>query len=532
MGDLDILTETHTASAQAKTFAISRAFVAKSVVSNWSYLILSVLVAFWMTPFVLRHLGDSSYGIWALVLQLTGYMGVVDVGLRSALIRFVSRFKAQGDDEALNRLLNSTITLYALMVPVCFLVAAILAIFVLPRMHIPPGMLRVSQITVFVSAGCVACDFVFATSHACLVGLSRWVSINSVWISVLLLRTALTIAFLKLGFGLLTLALIQLSVTFLGYSAEVGILRELLPKFKLKWQMPQLLHMRPIMTHGWYSFLLSLANRINYQVDSVVIALFLPISQVTFYVIGLRLIESLRDLLNSMAMIVAPLVSSFDAVGETHRVATTLIQATRYSLIVGFLGVGVLLGLGADFIRLWMGPRFAGPSGIVLTILVLGVFVSCSEFTASHMLIGLSKHKLNVSYTIAESALNLAFSLVLVREYGIFGVAAGTAIANFIIRGLFYPHAFLKAFGVSWHEYLSQSVLPILPPAVSFLAGISIYKHFLPIRNYPDLILAGLVGLALFVIILWFFSLNPRERELIKAKTLEIRSWKLRFGKG
>ncbi len=531
MSDLNVITTTPAVSAPAKTPVISGAFIAKSVVSNWSYLILGVLVAFRMTPFVLRHLGDTSYGIWALVLQLTGHMGVVDVGLRSALIRFVSRFKAQGDDEALNRLLNSTITFYALMAPICFLVAAILALFALPRMHIPPGMLRVSQITVFVSAGCVVCDFVFATSHACLVGLSRWVSINSVWISILLLRTALTIVFLKLGYGLLTLALIQLSVTFLGYSAEVLILRGLLPKFKLKWQIPRLLHMRPIMVHGWYSFLLSLANRINYQVDSIVIALFLPISQVTFYVIGLRLIECLRDLLNSTAAIVAPLVSSFDAVGETHRVATTLIQATRYSLIVGFLGVSALLGIGTDFIRIWMGQRFAGPSGIVLTILVLGVFVSCAEFTASHMLIGLSKHKLNVSYTLAESALNLALSLGLVRRYGIFGVAAGTAIANFIIRGFFYPRAFLKEFGVSWRGYLAQSVLPILLPALSFLVGTAIYKHFLPIQNYSDLISAGLVGLAFFVIFLWFFSLNSRERELIRANKPEIRSWKLRFGK-
>src|SRR6516164_11224431 len=87
---------------------ISKSSLAKSVFSNWAFLLVNVLVAFWMTPFVVAHLGDSAYGIWALVLQLTGYMGVVDVGLRSALVRFVSSAHATGDKPRLNRLLSTT----------------------------------------------------------------------------------------------------------------------------------------------------------------------------------------------------------------------------------------------------------------------------------------------------------------------------------------------------------------------------------------------------------------------------------------
>jgi O-antigen/teichoic acid export membrane protein len=358
MIESNALPEVPTSMAKPKRSEISRTLIARSVVSNWSYLSLNVMVAFWMTPFVVRHLGDSWFGIWALVLQLTGYMGVVDVGLRSALVRFVSRFQAQGDHEALNRLLNTTVTVYALIAPLCFIVAAIVAFFGLIHMHIPSEMLRVAQITVFIAAGCIACDFVFATSHASLAGLSRWDLINSVWIPVLLVRTGLIILFLKLGFGLLTLASIQFSVTLIGYSVEMILLRRLLPRFRFKWRTPEMVHMRPIMEHGWYSFLLSIAARINYQVDSIVIAFFLPISQVTFYVIGLRLIEYLRDLLNSTTMIVAPIVSSLDAAGDTHYVTTTLIRSTKYSLLVGFLGVGALFGLGTDFIRLWMGETF------------------------------------------------------------------------------------------------------------------------------------------------------------------------------
>src|SRR5215469_10079381 len=101
--------------------AISKRSLAKSVFSNWAFLFVNVLVAFWMTPFVVFHLGDSAYGIWALVLQLTGYMGVVDVGLRSALVRFISRLSARKDHASLNRLLSSALIIYGFFAPGCIL---------------------------------------------------------------------------------------------------------------------------------------------------------------------------------------------------------------------------------------------------------------------------------------------------------------------------------------------------------------------------------------------------------------------------
>jgi O-antigen/teichoic acid export membrane protein len=527
--DGEPLPDTPAPVVRSKRTEFSRTLIAKSILSNWSYLTLNVSIAFWMTPFVVRHLGDSSYGIWALVLQLTGYMGVVDVGLRSALVRFVARFQTLGDDEGLNRLLNSTITLYLLMVPLCFVAAILMAAFGLPHMHIPIGMISVAKLTVFIAAGCIVCDFVFATCHACLAGLSRWDLTNSVWISVLLVRTALIVFFLESGFGLLTIAMIQFGVTLMGYLAEAVIVRRLLPAFRFKWQPPEIAHMRPIMQHSWYSFLLSIATKLNYQVDSIVIAFFLPIGQVTFYIIGLRLVEYLRELLNSTTMIFAPLVSSFDAVGETHRVAATLIRGTKYSLFVGFLGAGTLLALGSTFIRLWMGPRFEAPSGAVLVILTIGVLASCTQFASSHVLYGLGKHRLNVSWTLIESVLNLGFSVVLVRRYGILGVAAGTTIANIMVRGWLFPSSFLRVLNVPWRAYLQHGIAPAVAPALSFLAGTELYKYFCPIQNYRGLMLAAISGLLFFVICLWLCGLDHQDREMIRMKSRQFSVWARSF---
>lgn len=501
---------------------ISRRQVAGSVLSSWSGLAVNVGVAFWMTPFVVRHLGNDAYGIWALVLQLTGYLGIVDVGLRSAIVRFVSKYHAQGDQAGLNRLLNSIIACYVSVAPICLAVGAVLALVALPRLHIPPGMLVQGQITAMIAAAILACDFIFAVFHAGLAGLSRWDLTNGVSIAALLVRTLLTVVLLEKGFGLVALAVVQLSMTVLAYLTEWLLLQRLIPEFHLQWRKPERGYLRPILEHSWYSLLLSFANRLNYQVDAIVIAAFLPIEQVTLYVIGCRLVEYLRDLLNATTMVIAPLASALDAVDETERVGRMFIRATKYSLLVGFLGAALLLGLGRAFIGVWMGPKFMESSGTVMITLALGQLVSCTQFAAGHVLFGLGKHRMNLKWTFAEGVLNLGLSLALVHRYGIFGVAAGTSIANLIIRGWFFPREFLKLLGVNPVEYLRRSVLPSIVPAAAVLTGVTLYKSAYGLGSYAHLFLALLWAGALSLPCLWFFGLDSSERALARMKGRQI----------
>lgn len=509
----------------ARRVHISRGHVLRSVLSNWSYLIVNAIVAFLMTPFIVRHLGDSAYGVWALVLQLTGYMGVVDVGLRSALVRFVASAHTIKDQNGLNRLLSSTIMIYGVMAPLSLIVGGVLAVFALPHMHIGPEMLGKAQITLFIAALIIACDFLFATFHASLAGFSRWDLINTLGISGILIRTGLIVGFVKHGYGLITLALIQLGINVASYLIEVVMVRNIIPELRFIWEKPDKERLRPVFQHSWYSLLLSLANRINYQVDTIVIAIFLPIGEVTYYVIGLRLIEYLRDLLNSTTMIAAPLVSSLQAIGESDRVAAMLVRGTKYSLFVAFLGVAGFLTLGTDFIGLWMGPRFASLSGEVLIILTLGLLASGNQFASAHVLFGLGKHQINLNWTVVESVLNLGFSLLLVRRYGILGVAAGTTLANFLVRGWLYPRAVLKSLHVDWRRYASQSVLGAVVPALSFAAEVVVYRNFFPIRNFLEFILAVLFGLVPYAICLWFFGLDDQDRAMIRHKGKKAAGW-------
>ena len=69
----------------------------KNVGSSWVGLGVTIAVGILLSPYIIHHLGDEAYGIWVLVFSLTGYYGLFDLGIRSSIIRFVSKYRALDD---------------------------------------------------------------------------------------------------------------------------------------------------------------------------------------------------------------------------------------------------------------------------------------------------------------------------------------------------------------------------------------------------------------------------------------------------
>ncbi|HEV2246346.1 MAG TPA: hypothetical protein VGW37_06805 [Terriglobia bacterium] len=51
---------------------------------------IAVVVAFFLTPFVIHSLGDRMYGFWTLAAAFVGYYGLMDLGLSSAVNRYIA----------------------------------------------------------------------------------------------------------------------------------------------------------------------------------------------------------------------------------------------------------------------------------------------------------------------------------------------------------------------------------------------------------------------------------------------------------
>ena len=56
---------------------------------NWVARCANLAVLFLLSPFVVHRLGTEAYGVWSLLVSLTGYLGLVELGTRGGLGRFI-----------------------------------------------------------------------------------------------------------------------------------------------------------------------------------------------------------------------------------------------------------------------------------------------------------------------------------------------------------------------------------------------------------------------------------------------------------
>src|ERR1700751_1047822 len=102
----------------------------KNVGSSWVSLGVSILVGVFLSPFILHHLGDTAFGVWVLIFSVTGYYGLFDLGIRSSVVRYVSKFTATKEDEELDKIVNTSLFSYSCIGLASMVVTLILCVYV------------------------------------------------------------------------------------------------------------------------------------------------------------------------------------------------------------------------------------------------------------------------------------------------------------------------------------------------------------------------------------------------------------------
>lgn len=221
-----------------------------------------------------------------------------------------------------------------------------------------------------------------------------------------------------------------------------------------------------------------------------------------------------------MTRVLNPLTSELQARHKIYKIKEVLIKGTKFSLLIGLPICTVFLIMGNRFISLWMGPEYAETSGKVLVILTITHLFSIAQYTTGNILYGINRHNLAAYCHAIEAIANLALSIILVRSWGIVGVAIGTAIPHLIIATIVFPVIISKVVHLKFWDYMRLSYLPPFIAAVPFLAACHWINNQYPAETLPIFFAEIAFILPLYLVIVWFVSFRKKEREEYTAMLL------------
>ena len=132
--------------------------VTRNVLSNWAGYVVSAAVAYELTPFVIEKLGTSAWGVWGMLVAVTGYYSLLDLGVRSAVSQYVTRYWASGDMEGVSRTMSTALGILLGISAVVIPVTLAFAWFVPDLFHLEGVDDRTAQLTFVVIGIGVAID--------------------------------------------------------------------------------------------------------------------------------------------------------------------------------------------------------------------------------------------------------------------------------------------------------------------------------------------------------------------------------------
>jgi O-antigen/teichoic acid export membrane protein len=461
--------------------------------TNYLSLAVAVGLGFFLMPFTVHHLGTAEYGLWMLVASLTYYFHLLDLGYGNGLVRHVGEADARGDLDGVNRVASTFVVVYAGLGLLACSGTLALMLWVVPRFpHLSAGDIQRGRLVLAMMGARIAVGFPMTVFGAVSTARQRFALNNMVSILVALVNGLVTYAVLASGRGLLTLVASTTTVGIASYAGYAWTAKRAMPELRIRLSLFDPGLVRDVTTFSVYLFIIDIAVQIGFNLDNVVIGAALGTSAVAVYAVILRLADYQRQLCNQFNGFLFPLVVRFDARGRADALRDMLIEGTRIALIL-ITGVTIcVIGFGGPLIDRWMGPGFEAGAVPLYVLAITGV-VLVGQGPLGNILLGTGRHRLVAVVSLGEAVANLILSVMLVRRFGMLGVAVGTAVPVVLANLFILLPAACRQMNVRSATFLRLVLAAPAMGAVPAIAACVMIRRWYPPASMSAILAEGAV---------------------------------------
>jgi len=387
-------------------------------------LVVTIVISFFMMPFLIKALGSEKYGIWVLVGSLMGYYMVVDFGLLSATQRFLA--KNLKDSNQLNQVINTS---FVMLSSLTLLVILLITVFWLlcPLIIDKPEHVEVMQKLVVIMGTKTVITLPLMVFNGMLSAKLRFDIASYIEITKNILRTVFIVLYVTKGLGLITIAYITLFSELLAFLAITIAAYRIYPEanYGVKYISRPLA--KDMLNFGKYSFVIETSEMLKTKLDDFIVAKVIGLSSVTTFAIAFSLFNYAIQFIGNLF---GGLVTVFSKDHDNNNAlkGNYLLLVEVAIVVTTFMSVFILI-FGLPFIISWVGEEYKA-SYDVLFVLVLCILFGGASRANIPLFYATAKHKKLAFWNITEGCLNLLLSLSLAKSFGLIGVALGTLIST------------------------------------------------------------------------------------------------------
>lgn len=491
----------------------------RGVAFNWIARIASLVIVFFLTPFLIRTLGEELYGLWTIVMGLTNYYALADLGLRGAGTKYIAQYAAVDDRESLSRVMSTCLVTYSLLalipILVSLLIAAAFPVLFEKVMLDVQGQIDLSTIRaiILITGVVLAVRVAGQVFGAALVGQTRFDESSSLGMANDISQAVLWVYVLRAGYGLLGVALVMLVMALLTQSIQAGLALRSLPGVSLSPRNfdRQMLHR--LFGFSMFNVLVNSCHRLHTYAGSLIVGMFAGALPAASYSIAENLLRHSQAFTRAISNVALPVASRFQSQQKREDLQQLLILLPRTMLALTILMCLVIVAWGDDLIRLWLRkPALVETTYPVLVILSAAGIMSLTAQGFIGMMLGMGNVRLMSLVAVVDALLMLVIGTTLAWFYGAVGMALGVLVTHLIASGVMIPWFAAKSVQKSYAWLVWQTVPVAVLANVPAAAVTWLLSTYAPPQELPMLVVHMLCVAVVSGACSFFVCLSPRMR--------------------
>lgn len=493
---------------------------------------LNAVYGLFLTPFILRQIGEASYGVYKTVAAFTSSLMVLDLGLGGTMMRYIAKYRADKEEHKIPNFAAMSFVQTTAICAVLALVSGVLYFFLdtIYETGLTVAELgKAKQLYIFLALGLLA-HLYQNVLNGIIAGYNRFAFANGIKVVRLVARIALVFLLLGVFKDPLTLVLIDLFSTIFFALLELWYLFvRLKVKVKLvRWEQNVFIE-----SFGYtiLMFLTSLVAQANTNLSNVIIGASISSTAVTVYSLAILIYGIYQQLSTSISGVMLPTVTSSlkDDDKQYSRTIALIAKVGRIQfLLLGAAGAGFLV-LGRQFIEIWLGAGYEDVYWLTLILMgpaLLELCVNvCLSILRAQNLLGFRTIVITIT-----AAVNLLIMLIGAKHLGYYICAISTAgtyfLGSVVVMGIYY-YKKMRINLLKLYRDIFKGIW--ISVAISALAafGAAFAVRGISLGNISNAMVQFVVGFVAFMVVyvatLLVFGLNKNEKNTLFSKVRRIK---------
>ena len=487
------------------------------VVLNYVVIFLNTVVGLLYTPYMLRMMGQSEYGLYSLVASVIAYLTVLDLGFGNAIVRYTAKFRAEKKTEEQYEMFGMFFLLY--------LVIGIIAFGIGLGLYFNVGTLFGDTMTAVELDRARIMMLLLVANLAFTFPMSIWGSIiqayedfvfqKSLNIFRIILNTAVMICLLHFGYKAVAMVVVQtifnvltLVLNFIYCRRKLNI--HIYFRFKhFHWGF-----LKEVAIYSFWIFLNAIMDRVYWSTGQFVLGAMVGTAAVAVFAIAIQLEGMYMQFSTAISSVFLPKVTAMVATNRSRKeISDLFIRTGRIQYIVLAYILSGFIIFGRQFIELWAGAGYSD-AYIISLLFFIPLTVPLIQNLGITILQARNEMKFRSVLYIIIALVSLAMQIVLTRFFGGIGCAMGVSgalvVGQILIMNVYYQRRQDLDIKTFWKEISKMSIIPI----VLIFSSMLVIRHFFALDSWGKLIL-GIAAFSLVYIPLFFrFSMTDDERNL------------------